>query len=102
MGGATLGLLTNGFDDAAIEALDQTVGLRSIWSSQAMIDFVVGADLIEWMPSGGTIMRLILHIDGEAVGELAAVVGQDGVNAVWEVGQEPIEKPAAVSPSRLG
>jgi hypothetical protein len=36
--------------------------------------------------------RLVLHVDGETVGELGAVVGQDGVNAMWEVGQEAAEE----------
>src|SRR5215831_6703158 len=57
-----------------------------------MVDFVVGTDLIEGMATGGLIPRLVLHIDGEAVGELATVVGQKGMNAVREVGQEPIEE----------
>jgi len=57
-----------------------------------MVDFVVGTDLIEGMATGGLIPRLVLHIDGEAVGELATVVGQNGMNAVREVGQEPIEE----------
>ena len=43
-----------------------------------MVDFVVGTDLIEGMSAGGLIPRLVLHIDGEAVGELATVVGQNG------------------------
>ena len=92
MGDATLGLLSEGFDDPPVEALDQTVGLWPIWFGQAMVDFVFGTDPVEGMPAGGAITRLVLHIDGEAVGELAAIVSQDGVNAVREVGQEAIEE----------
>src|SRR4029077_16093573 len=36
--------------------------------------------------------RLVLHVDGEAIGELGAVVGQDGMNLVREVGQEALEE----------
>jgi hypothetical protein len=35
---------------------------------------------------------LVLLVDGEAVGELGAIVSQDGVNIVGEVGQEALEE----------
>ena len=37
-------------------------------------------------------MRLVFHVDGEAVGEFAAVVGEDGVNRMREVIQEALEE----------
>src|SRR4051812_32973921 len=82
MGNASFGLAADGVDDAAVEAFDEAVGLRSIGPGQAVVDLVLGADAIEWMVSGRPIARLVLHVDGEAVGELTAVVGQDGVNAM--------------------
>src|SRR5581483_11177082 len=88
----SFGLLANGFDDAAIEAFDQTIGLRAVGPGEAMIDLVFGADAVEGMPAGGPIAWLVLHVDGEAIGELAAVVGEDGVNAVREVGEEALEE----------
>ena len=57
-----------------------------------MINLTPGADAIEGMSAGRSIARLVLHVDSEAVGELAAIVGQNGVNAMREVGQEPIEE----------
>src|ERR1700752_4710102 len=44
------------------------------------------------MPTGGSIFRLVHHVDGEAVSELAAVVGQDGMDVMREVGEEPLEE----------
>src|SRR5688572_13581231 len=89
---AALGLAANGIDDASIEAFDQTIGLRVIRPGQAVIDHVFGADAIERMPPGRPIARLVLHVDGEAIGELAAVVGEDGVNAMREVSEEALEE----------
>jgi len=95
---AAFGFPADGFVDAAIEALDQTVGLRPIRSCQAVIDLVVSAEEIERVVAGRPARRLVLHVDGKAIGELGAVVGQDGVNAIWEVGQESPEE-ACGSPS---
>jgi len=47
MGDAALGLLSDGLDDAAVEALDETIGLRPIGSCQTMGDTASGADAIE-------------------------------------------------------
>ena len=44
------------------------------------------------MPSGRSIGWLALHIDGEAIGELAAIVGEDGVNRMREVVEEALEE----------
>jgi hypothetical protein len=57
-----------------------------------VVDFVAGADEIERMFAGGLAGRFVLHIDGKTVGELGAIVRQNGVNAMREVGQEPIEE----------
>ena len=90
--GAAFGFSSNGFGDSAVKAFDETVGLRPVRSGQSVIDFVFGADEVERMLAGGLTRRLVLHIDGKAVCELGAVVGQDGVNAIWEVGQESPEE----------
>src|SRR2546430_14700360 len=50
MGDATPGLLSEGFDDPPVEALDQTVGLWPIWFGQAMVGFVFGTDPVEGLP----------------------------------------------------
>jgi hypothetical protein len=44
------------------------------------------------MAAGRFVLWLVLHVDCEAVGELAAIVCEDGVNGVREVRQEPLEK----------
>ena len=44
---ATFWLATDGLDDAAVEALDETIGLRPIGSCQTMGDTASGADAIE-------------------------------------------------------
>ena len=92
MGGAALWLAADGVGDAAIEALDHTVGLWPVRSGEAMLDFVFAAEAVEEMPAGRPIMRLALHVDGEAVGEFAAIVGEDGVNRMWKVSEEVFEE----------
>src|SRR3979409_813291 len=57
-----------------------------------MINLTPGADAIEGMSAGRSIARLCLHVDSEAVGELAAIVGQNGVNAMRELGEEAFEE----------
>ena len=44
------------------------------------------------MFAGGPAGRLVLHVDREAVGELGAIVGEDGMHQVGEVGQEALEE----------
>jgi len=91
-GASALGFPANSLGDATVEALDETVGLRPIRSGQAVIDLLFDADEIERVMAGRPALWLVLHIDGEAVGELGAIVGQDGVNTMWEVGQETREE----------
>jgi hypothetical protein len=85
-------LATDGFGNAPIEAFDHAVGLRMIRLGQAMLDTALLAEAIKRMVAGGPAGRLVLHVDGEAVGELGAIVGQDGMNLVREVGQEALEE----------
>src|SRR4051794_41540449 len=91
-GDAAFRFSADSLGDAAVEAFNEPVGLRPIRSGQTVIDAVVGADEIERVMTGSAPGRLVLHIDGKAVGELGAVVGQDGVNAMREVDQEALEK----------
>ena len=62
------------FGDAAVEAFDHAVGLGMFGLDQPVVDAVRGAGLIEGVPAG----RLALAGGAEAVGELLAVVGEDG------------------------
>ena len=91
-GAATFFLATNGFGDAAIEALDQAVSLRMVRLCQAMVYAVLLAEPIKGMIAGRLPGRFVLLVDGEAVGELGAVVGQDGVNFVREVSEKALEE----------
>ena len=91
-GAAALLLAANGFGDAPIEAFDQAVGLRVVGLGETMVDAVLLAELIKGMVAGRPPGRLVLLVDGEAVGELGAVVGQDGMNFVREIGQEAFEE----------
>src|SRR5690349_3628329 len=92
MGGAAPGLAADRFSEAAVEAFDEAVGLRAVGSGEAVLDRVLGADAIDGVAPGRAVARLFLHVDGEAVGELAAVVGEDGVNRMREVGEEALEE----------
>src|SRR3954447_26483210 len=94
MSAAALGLATDGLDDSAVKTFDETIGLWPVGSCEAVVDTPFGTDLVERVAAGGSIIPLVLHVDGEAIGELAAVVGEDGVNAMREVDQEAFEEAA--------
>ena len=81
-------LAADGLGDAAIEALDQAIGLRVVRPGQAMVDAALLAEPIKRVIAGRPVRRLVLLVDGEAIGELGAIVGEDGVNGVREVGEE--------------
>ena len=84
-----------GVDDlgeTSVEAFDQAVGLRGVGPGQAMVDAVAGADDIEGMAAGRLVARFVLHVDGEAVSELAAIVSEDGVDRIGEVVEEALEE----------
>src|SRR6266446_5308122 len=89
---AAFRLATDGLDDATVEAFDEAVGLRAVRFGEAMINSMFGADAIEGMAPGRPVVGLVLHVDGEAIGKLAAVVGKDGVNPMREVGEEATEE----------
>jgi hypothetical protein len=92
MGDAALRFPTDGFGDAAVEAFGETVGLRPVGSGETVVDLALGAETIEGMSTGGSIVRLVLHIDGEAIRELTAIVGEDRMNTMWKVREEAFEE----------
>jgi hypothetical protein len=92
VGDAALGLAADGFGNAPVEAFDQAIGLRPIRPGEAVLDAAFCADAVERMAARRFVFGLVLHVDGEAVGELAAVVGEDGVNGIWEVRQEALQE----------
>src|SRR5579859_6482471 len=57
-----------------------------------MIDAALLTKLIKGMIAGRPPGRLVLLVDGEAIGELGAIVGQDDMNVVREMGQEAFEE----------
>jgi hypothetical protein len=92
MGGAVLGHAVEVLADASVEALDHAVGLRPEGSGQAVGDGVFAAERIEGVVSRGFVLWFSGFVDGEAVGELGAVVGEDGVDRDGEGGEEAVEK----------
>jgi hypothetical protein len=92
VGDAAFGLAADGLDEPAVEAFDETIGLRAEGSGEAVVDLVLGAETIEGMSAGRAIVRLVLQVDGEAIGELTAIVGEDGMNAMRKMREEAFEK----------
>jgi hypothetical protein len=67
------------FAAPAVEALDHTIGLRSEGPGKAVSDPAGGAEMVKGMPARRFVVRLALFADGKTVGELGAVVGENGV-----------------------
>src|ERR1700720_5020272 len=78
VGGAVLRHPGKMLAEAAVEALDHAVGLRPEGLGEAVGDGARGADPVEGVVARGSVLGFRLLGDGEAVGELGAVVGQDG------------------------
>src|SRR3981189_2529518 len=66
---AALGCPADGLGDTAVEAFDETVGLRPIRSGQTVVNLVVGADEIERVLIGTFAGMFFAAVDGKAVGE---------------------------------
>ena len=92
VGGAVLRDAGEMLADAAVEAFDHAVGLRPERLGEAMGDGVAGAGAVERVLARGSAVGFSYFVDGEAVGELGAIVGQDGVHrkreAVEKAGEE--------------
>ena len=74
VGGAVLRHAVEMLAKAAVEALDHAVGLRPERLSEAVGDGVRGAGAVERVLAGGPLVGFGFLVDGEAVGELGAVV----------------------------
>ena len=92
MGGAVLRRAAEVLAEAAVEALDHCVGLRPERPGEAVGDGMPGADPVEGMPARGFVVGLGFFVDGEAVGELGAVVGEGGVDLEREAVAEAFEE----------
>jgi hypothetical protein len=88
VGGAVLRHPGKMLAEAAVEALDHAVGLRPEGLGEPVGDGARGADPVEGVVARGSVLGFRLLGDGEAVGELGAVVGQDGVDLKRETGGE--------------
>jgi hypothetical protein len=70
--------------EPAIETFDHSVGLRPEGAAELVADVVLGAEAVDGMIAGGTVVGLVFLVDGEAIGPFAAVVGEDGVDLEGE------------------
>jgi hypothetical protein len=93
VGDAALGLAADCIDNSAIEAFDESIGLRAVGPGEAVLDAMACTKQIERMLAGGFVDRLVLLVDGETVGELGAIVGENSMHRMREVGQEALEEP---------
>jgi hypothetical protein len=78
--------------EASVEALDPAVGLRPEGLREAVGDGAPGAAPVEGVVARGFVLGFCLLVDGEAVGELGAVVGEDGMDLEREVVEEAIKE----------
>ena len=67
-----------------------------------MGDGARGAEPVEGMGAGGFVVRFAFLVDGEAVGELGAVVGQDGVDREREAVEKALEKSSGGGGTTVG
>jgi hypothetical protein len=90
--------LDGGVLDGAVHSLDLTVGPRVLRLSEPVFDTMLKADLVEAMdahPGGPTVAVL------RQVGELDAVVGEDGVQVVGDCFEQRLQNATAVGRSAL-
>ena len=78
--------------NASVEAFGHAIGLRPERPGKAVFYVVCGTNSIERMLAGGFVERFVLLVDGEAVGELGAVVGQDGVDLERKAFEEALQE----------
>ena len=88
--GGVAGVAVKGFGEAAIEAFGHAVGLRPVGSGEFVAHAVVLADLVEGVGAGAAVAAVPAG-GAEAVGELTAVVGEDGVDGVAEGLEEALQ-----------
>ena len=92
VGGAVLRHAVEVVTEAAVEPLDHAIGLRPKRAGEAVDNDALGAHPIEGMVARGFVVRFVFFVDGEAVGEFGAVIGQHGVNGEREAVEEAVEK----------
>jgi hypothetical protein len=88
VGGPVLRHAVEVLAEAAVEALNHAVGLRSEGPGEAVGDGPLGTGPVEGMRARGFVVGFGFLVDGEAVGEFGAVVGQDAVHLERELAEE--------------
>src|SRR5258708_17023255 len=79
VGGTVLRHAVEVLGEAAVEALDHAVGLRPERPGEAVGDGMPGTWAVEGMRARGLVVGFVFLVDGEAVGEFGAVVGEDAM-----------------------
>src|SRR5438445_1982359 len=102
VGGAVLRQAVEMLAEAAVEALDHAVALRPEGLGEAVGDGSLGAEPVEGVGAGGFVVGLGFLIDGKAVGEFGAVVGQDGVHRQREAVEKALEKTGGGGGTAIG
>jgi hypothetical protein len=82
--------------EAAVEALDHAICLRPKGLGEAVVNLMAGTGAIERMLARGLVVGFGFLVDGKAIGEFGAVVGQHGVDGE----RKTVEK--ALQESRRG
>ena len=84
-----------GFGQTAVETLGHAVGLGPERPRENVPDAVSFAELVEVMFTRRLAFRFARLVDGVTVGELAAIVSEDGVNGDGEGLEKALEKAGA-------
>jgi len=102
VGGAVLRHAGEMLAETTVEALDHAVGLRPERLSETVGDGARGAEAVERVLARGSVVGFAFFVDGEAVGELGAVVGQDGVDREREAVEKALEESGGGGGAAIG
>ena len=102
MGGAVLWHAAQMLAKPAVEALDHAVGLWPERLGEAVGDGAFGAEPVEGMGARGFVVGLGFFVDGEAIGELGAVIGEDGVDRQREAVDKARQKAGGGGGAAIG
>jgi hypothetical protein len=92
VGGTVLRHAVEVLGAAAVEALDHAVGLRPERPGEAVGDGMPGTGAVEGMRARGLVVGFVFLVDGEAIGEFGAVVGEDAMDREREAVEKALEE----------
>jgi hypothetical protein len=92
MAGGIVGHAPEVLGNAAVETLDHTVGLRPEGPRELVGDIAARAEAIDRMLTRGSVVGFAFLVDRKAIGPLAAVIREDGVDRGRELGHEAFEE----------